>query len=464
MFMRDGRSRGAGLCVLVVLTLMLMLAGKPESGIAADADTNGVQQTVAESLEALWTGRTFSPELQQRQQAMKTLLQNGAVTRADLVSMMETAFLPMLDRAVTSRYILKAMARDFDAVFAPHMTWEDGREMMWRVSTSVVKKGDQVLIKIGTLAPPGTPWLSVPETITIPEIEKMTEGRVTVKIYGGGVMGEDTDILRKMDIGQLDGCGCTSLGVLAASPETSVFLVPGLFKSYDEVDYVYEKFRKRLDRAFEEKGYILAALIDTGFFHIFSKNRIAGLEDVKKQKMLTWFGIMETTLYNELGINPTPVAVPEVVSALSTGLANTNLAPAAWMLGMQAYQYANYYLTPALMYSPAAIVVSTKTKDRIQKQVGVSDNYAQNFQEIIVSEFNLIEGEWRRQIRVYDAKSLKAFETKCGMKAMTFSAEDQKLIEQAGIAVREKLAGKAYPADLLNEILAALEEFRKSHP
>ncbi|MDY6833104.1 MAG: TRAP transporter substrate-binding protein DctP [Thermodesulfobacteriota bacterium] len=447
----------------MLVLFMLVSAGMPQGAVAADAAANEVSQTVAESLEALWAGKAFSPQLQQRQQAMKTMLQAGAVTQADLKAMMEAAFFPMLDRVVTSRYILKDMARNFDAVFAPHMTWEEGRKMIWRVSTSVVKKGDQILIRIGTLAPPGTPWLSVPETITIPEIEKMTEGRVAIKIYGGGVMGEDTDILRKMDIGQLDGCGCTSLGVLAASPETSVFLVPGLFKSYDEVDYICEKFRKQLDRAFSERGYILAAIIDTGFFHIFSKNRIVGLEDVKRQKMLTWFGIVETTLYNELGINPTPVAVPEVVSALSTGLADTCLAPSTWMLGMQAYQYANYYLTPPLLYSPAAVVVSGQLRDRIQKQVGVSDNYAQNFQEIIVSEFNLIEGEWRRQIRVYDAKSLKAFETKCGMKAMTFSAEDLKRIEQAGIAVREKLAGKAYPADLLADVLAALEEFRKTH-
>jgi len=44
--------------------------------------------------------------------------------------------------------------------------------------------------------------------------------------------------------------------------------------------------------------------------------------------------------------------VPEVMSALSTGPADTTLAPAAWMLGMQDYQYAGYYITPPLLYSP----------------------------------------------------------------------------------------------------------------
>ena len=61
-------------------------------------------------------------------------------------------------------------------------------------------------------------------------------------------MGEDTDILRKMDIGQLDSCGCTALGVLAACPDASALLLPGLFNNYDEIDYVLKKFRKRILR------------------------------------------------------------------------------------------------------------------------------------------------------------------------------------------------------------------------
>jgi len=133
-------------------------------------------------------------------------------------------------------------------------------------------------------------------------------------------MGEDVDILRKMDIGQLEGCGCTALGILTACPEISALLLPGLFKNYDEVEYITEKFRKQINAYSEKRGYILAALIDTGFFNVYSKNKITCLDDLKKFRILTWIGPVETSLYKELGINATPVAVPEVVAALSTGL------------------------------------------------------------------------------------------------------------------------------------------------
>jgi TRAP-type C4-dicarboxylate transport system substrate-binding protein len=293
-------------------------------------------------------------------------------------------------------------------------------------------------------------------------MEQLSGGKITLKLYGGGIMGEDFDILRKIDIGQLDVCGATTLGMLAASPETAVFMLPGLFNNYEEIDYIYKKFRKRIDAGFEGKGYILVALIDTGHFHIYSKNRIDSLADLKKQKVLSCWGTVESTIYNELGINPIPVVVPEVMSALSTGLADTTLAPAAWMLGMQAYQYIGYYITPPLLYSPAVVIMGVRAVERIQKHFDVSDTFTRNIQELLVFEVGLFERDWREQIRTYDARALHAFGTKTGMKAVTLSAADQEAIAQAGLRVRKKLAGKIFPEDLMTDVLKALDAFRKN--
>ena len=449
--------------ILLLVFFFLIAAGQPVTVKAADNSGNNAQGIVQSSLEAIWSGRDFSPELEARQKVLKTMLQNGSVKKGDLETMVEATLLSLMDRQKTSRYILNKMPERIEAVFSPLMDWTAFKAIMWRAASSPANDNDPIIIKIGTLAPPGTPWLIVPETKTIPEIERLAGGKIKLKIYGGGVMGEDADILRKMDVGQLDGCGCTAVGVLTASPDASALLMPTLFNNYDEVDYIFKKFRKRLDEGFEKKGYILGALIDTGFFYIFSKNKITSLADIRKQKPYTWFGVVETTLFDELGINAVPVAVPEAISALSTGLADTATGPAAWFLGMQAYQYVNYILKPPLFYSPAAIIVSTQTKNRIQSQLGVSDTFALNVQEILVSQFNSIEPEWRQQVRSYEAKCLEAFETKCGMKVMTFSDEDMKVIREASKAVQKKLAGKIFPEDLIDDIQKALAEYRANH-
>ncbi|MDY6832726.1 MAG: TRAP transporter substrate-binding protein DctP [Thermodesulfobacteriota bacterium] len=436
------------------------LAGMVSSVCAATLTKEDARAVLYESTQALLSGSPFTPALEQKQQALRETLQSGAIKRAELAAMLEESIVPILEKHRTSRYILKDLPAKFDRLLAPYMEWEEVKAVFWKACAALIPDGQQMMLKIGTLAPSGTPWINIPETMLVPQMAKLSNNKVVIKIYTGGVMGEDTDILRKMDIGQLEGCGCTALGILAASPETAVLLLPGLFNNYDEIDYIYEKFRKRLDSAFEERGYILAALIDTGFFHVYTKNKITGLADLKKQKMLTWFGIVETTLFQELGINATPVAVPEVVSSLSTGLADACLAPSTWMLGMQAYQYVNYYTTPAFLFSPAAVVVSAQTVDRFRKQFGMSALFAANITELLVYEVSTLETVWRRQIRDYEAKTLKAFEAKCGMKPVALSQADRQTLETAAKGVKAMLAGKAFPEDLMNEIVTALENYR----
>ncbi|MEW6076803.1 MAG: TRAP transporter substrate-binding protein DctP [Thermodesulfobacteriota bacterium] len=438
-----------------------MIIALAASAFGADLSKEDARGVLNESIKALLTGEEFSPALKQKQVTLKEMVNKGAITKEELKdASTQKALLSILNSIRTSRYILQEVPKRVEALLAPHMNWEEVREMVWKAGASVIPDGEKMTITIATLAPTGTPWLNLPEKVLIPQIDRLSGGKVVMKIYSGGVMGEDTDILRKMDIGQIDSCGCTALGILAASPETSVLLLPGLFNNYDEVDYITKKFRKELDSACEKRGYILSSLIDTGNFYLFSKNKISSLADIKKQKVLTWFGTMETTFLGELGIDATPVAVPEIVSAMSTGLADTNLAPAAWMLGMQAYQYVNYYVKQPLLYSPGAALVSINTKDRLRKQFNVSETFALNIQEMLVYEVNTLEDEWRKQSRAYEEKSLAAFEQKCNIKPVTLSPEDMETIRKAGIKTREKLAGQAFSKELMDQVLKALEEYR----
>ncbi|MDY6904537.1 MAG: TRAP transporter substrate-binding protein DctP [Thermodesulfobacteriota bacterium] len=433
------------------------------SAFAATMSKKEAQQTIRETITALLTGKTIDPALKQEIEAFKKMLEAGTLSREEARGMIKTEMLPVLNEIRTSRYILAALPDVVDKLFSPYLSWEEMRKIAWEAGCTVIKEGEQMILTIGTLAPEGTPWLSVAKTELVSKMDELSDGKVKVKVYGGGIMGEDTDILRKMDVGQLDGCGCTALGVLNACPEMAVFLLPGLFNNYAEVDYIFKKFEKRIDKALEERGYILSAMIDTGFFYFFSKKKITSLDDIRRRKMLTWFGQPETAAYDALDINATPVAVPETLSALSTGLADTNLAPAAWMLGMQAYQYANYYIKQPLLYSPAAIITSLATKERLSRQFNVSPTFSYNIQELLVFEVRLLESYWKKKVRDYERKTLDAFEKKCGMTAVEFSPEDMKAIQAASLRVQQKLAGKLYPQELLDDVLAALEAYRATH-
>ncbi len=310
-------------------------------------------------------------------------------------------------------------------------------------------------IKIGTLAPVGTPWINFVYDKLIPYIAKESRGIIKIQLYAGGVMGEDTDILRKMKLGQLQGCGCTALGVFIAAPELSVLTLPMLFNNYDEVDHILSKFRGDIDSMFEKHGNYLVGLIDTGFFYLFTKNKVSTIEEMKKQKMLTWFGEIETTTLDEIGINPIKVAVPEIVTSLQTGLINANIGPPTWQMGTQAYIHTKYYITPPFFYSIAAIILDKHQMDKIAEKYpkGLGDEFVQLARRLIMN----LEKEWRNEIRDYEARSLKAFEN-AGMKSVKF--DDIELMQNASERVWKRLANKLYPADLLEKILKELKTYR----
>ena len=75
------------------------------------------------------------------------------------------------------------------------------------VPQSVLSKA--VTIKIATLAPQGSAWMQIFNDFNA-EVKKITNNGVRFKIYPGGVLGDETDMLRKMHVGQIQGAALTS--------------------------------------------------------------------------------------------------------------------------------------------------------------------------------------------------------------------------------------------------------------
>ena len=62
--------------------------------------------------------------------------------------------------------------------------------------------GKAVVIKLATLAPEGSTWMEIFNQANA-EVIQATDDRVRFRIYPGGVLGDERDMLRKMHIGQI---------------------------------------------------------------------------------------------------------------------------------------------------------------------------------------------------------------------------------------------------------------------
>ncbi len=448
------KKTGVGL----LLTLAIVFVTLKDSQ-AAGLTRKQIREVIKEGDHLLLKGKEPTSQQRKRIQEIRRMIKAGEINREQIHQMVKEQVFQDIEKYTITRHQIGGILKRAPELL-PEVTSEDLHKMLWEKATVILK--ETLYIKIGTLAPEGTAWLEVPRKVLNPHLKKVSGGKVVLKLYTGGVMGEDVDIIRKMDLGQLDGCGCTALGVFKASPEISIFTLPFLFRNYDEVDHILKKFRKEIDAGFEKKGYLLANLIDTGFFYLWMKNKATTVDEMRKQKMMTWFGPVETTTYDELGIRPTPISVTEVVTSLNTGLVNATYGPAAWVLGTQAYTNLNYYVTQPLFYSPAAIFFSKKIQERFRGQY--PEILINNFTELLVYETLTIEREWIDDyLRPYEKKCIEAFE-KYGIKPVTLSEKDMETIEAAAKKVREKLTGKIYPKDFLDRVLKELENYRSTKP
>ncbi len=139
-------------------------------------------------------------------------------------------------------------------------------------------------LKFATLAPAGTTWMKEIK-VGADKIKQRTEGRVKLKFYPGGVMGNDQSVHRKIRIGQLHGGVFNLAGLAQSNSSIQVMGLPMLFRSLDEVDYVRERMDPVLKQEMESSGFVLLGISEGGFARILSKQPMQNLEALRASKV-----------------------------------------------------------------------------------------------------------------------------------------------------------------------------------
>lgn len=340
------------------------------------------------------------------------------------------------------------------AFFLPSFATAIDTEKMKSEIDSLLKgktfKFDRVYtIKIGTLAPEHTPWTDIARNYIIPTILNVSNGNVKVILYSGGTMGDDPDVVRKMRIGQLQGCGCTATGLYLAAPELSVFSLPFLFSDYDEVNHVLTRLKPEIEVILEKKNLMLFALIHTGFMYLFSKEEVKTIEDMRKKKVLTWFGRIEQATLDFLNIKPIPLSVPEVVMGLRSGLITAHFSPPVWSLSTQAYLSTPYMLEPAFFYAPAAVIVDRNSIKEIPQEAI----------KLTREVMEVTEKYWAEAVVEYERKCLNAFK-EGGIKFIRMDEKELKGLKKKIEELWFNLADTVYPRSFLEKIIKTKEEYR----
>jgi len=307
-------------------------------------------------------------------------------------------------------------------------------------------------IKLATLAPEGSTWMKTMHKID-DDVRAKTQNRVGFKFFPGGVQGDEKDVIRKMRNGQVHGAAFTGFGLGSIVPEVRVLELPFMFDNLDELDYVRTQTNDYYTKAFDEKGYTLLGWTDVGFVYLFTRNPVKGPNDMAAQKWWIWSGDpLAEIFFRAFKIAPIPLAAPDVLTSLQTGVVDAVYSSPLACVALQWYSRVKFMSDIPVTHGISAVLVSKKSL------AGVSAADLTLINEI--SHQHL--AELTARTRVQNNEAIAEIK-KEGVQVVAVDPAARKEFTERGRAAWSDGVGTLYSQDLLDRMKKLLADYRSSH-
>lgn len=306
-----------------------------------------------------------------------------------------------------------------------------------------------VTVKLGTLAPDGSPWHKLLKELA-QTWEKESGGQVKVKIFAGGVAGNEGDMVRKMRVGQLQASAITIIGLHEIDPGPQAIGVPGLIGDDAELKYVMSKVAPAWEKKLEDKGFVVLAWGDTGWAYFFSKKPIRTPADVAGMKVFTWAGDPKASeAWRDAGFTPVVLSATDIVPSLTTGMIDGFANSAIMSFTARWFENARYMPDARWGRILGATVISKETWEKIPADLRPK----------LLASARAIGGRIDTAVSKMNDDAIAAME-KRGLNVVRLTpaerAEWEKLAEKTWPAMR----GGSIPAAEFDAVKRARDEYR----
>jgi TRAP-type C4-dicarboxylate transport system substrate-binding protein len=179
-------------------------------------------------------------------------------------------------------------------------------------------------------------------------------------------MGNDATVLRKIRLGQLQGGAFTGSELSLVYRSAQLYSLPFLFRDYADVDGVRAKVDPLLVEGFRASGFEVVAISGVGFAYLMGARPVSSRAELKQAKV--WVPqndrIAELT-FREGGIEPIPLPLGDVFTALQTGLVDTVGNTAAGAIALQWHTKLTHVFDLPLSYVVGYVAIDNKAFARL---------------------------------------------------------------------------------------------------
>lgn len=309
-----------------------------------------------------------------------------------------------------------------------------------------------VVLKLGTLAPEGSAWVKAFRDIN-KELEQKTNKQVTLRIFPGGMLGDEVDMLRKIKVGEIQGALLTGGGLGVIFKDFRILGLPFLFQNYQEVDAVLERMDNLFQKGLLDNGFKWMGWAEQGFIYLLSKEPIKNAADLKKGKVWIWEDTpIGRAVFKELGVNAIPLPVTDVLMALQTGMVDTVYSSPLAAIAVQWFTKVSYMTNVPLAYSAGAVVLKKADFEKIP----------QAQRPLVEAAFRQQLAPLKEQLRKENEKAIQVLQAK-GIKLVTPSAGDVKELQAICFKGISTLGEDQFSKKSLEEERNILKTLRKEN-
>jgi len=303
----------------------------------------------------------------------------------------------------------------------------------------LAQAADNIVFKSSDTHPAGYPTVVAVENMG-KKLETATNGRISIKMFPGAVLGEEKAVVEQVQIGAIQ-MARISLGVIGPIvPEVDVFNMPFVFRDIAHMRAVIDGAvgQELLDKVSNSAARMVGlAWMDGGARSLYTKKMVKTPADLKGMKVRMMGNPLFVDTMNAMGGNGISMGYGEVFSALQTNVidgAENN--PPSLFTSNHYTAGTKYYAQTNHLIIPEVLVMSKVTWDKLS-----ADDKA--LVKKMASEAQMDQRQlWDKSVADYSAK-LKAA-------GVEFVTVDQKLFYDATAPVRAKYGAKF--TDLMKRI------------
>jgi tripartite ATP-independent transporter DctP family solute receptor len=201
-------------------------------------------------------------------------------------------------------------------------------------------------------------------------LKKVSNGHIIIKIYPGGQLGGEKELIEQLQMGTLDLTKVSSAGLEAFVPKMQVLGMPYLFESNEHKWKVLKSpVGEELLKAGVDRGLVGIGFYEAGERSFYTiKGPINKPSDLKNLKIRVIKSPMAIELLKTFGASPTPISWGELYTALQQGTVDGAENNPPSYVSARHYEVCKYFSLDKHTSPMDVVLASKSTWDKLSEE------------------------------------------------------------------------------------------------